>query len=809
MLIGLENVIRRIYTYRTVYPFSLKCNNIRRSEEYDNDTNDAYSIEVQQINDDGSSPIYTEIFYLPRIVRGSVKVKGRAKQGIYTALGNFKIRIGRQFFSWGNGYSGTQVIDVNWEKVDRVKLKDVYKEGLGQQIIVEFSFSNLIKYFNLWTDDLVVYFDPETLKKSEAKKSQEFAEEIPKFLNECVIPYESLLKLRLLSKDPSLQEKVGINEVKAFIELMKKGNELADMPTPLDYKFLDTYEALAEELGRGWDSRRNYYYKGTPGSNIRYETSHNFQKNGKLYLTPLQREINNFFSNKEGAMFSNVQEVTDTNALSVAEQNSKIYFEEWSNSKNGSTYEKQRLNPAYFVGVIDAIFTADSKDINIKNELTRDAVIRDGQMFIKLYNKKFEEVEVSMYDYLMSATLSPDNIDYENKKIFPVDGKYSIYKFGEYTFTTDVGEITYLRKRDGIMTDSVAMIPFVNKTQIMRSMLSAHMLTQAIPVEGSSRPFVYTGHGKEIFNQTALNQETPVDGKVTVITDEFMRIDKSDGGDPVIIKKPDTYNTANHTSNFFTPCVSVGDKVKAGQTVYSCSSFKGKELALGVPLLTAFTSFYAREHEDGMVLSESATKKFGAEMMCKVQIPLMKQDEWFLGHNVFDELPEVDSSKFDDLGLIKLGSQVRRGDTLFACWARLDPRRSEIARLQLALDKNAIPKAIYMAKVPHKVPDGTVTRIYFNPVRGYQSNGSMTRQDFMKLATHFGAENRSFRSREAQQLGIDIRQLKDYMIKPTNFSNEEQIGEIVIEITYINPLKVSDKMANMYGLTICSRSKII
>lgn len=469
MLKALEDVIKRIYTWKTVYPFSVRCTNIRQVPEYDTQDADAYSIEVERVNEDGSTLVFTDVLYLPRIVRGSVKVKGRAKQGIYTALCNYKIRIGRDFFSWGSGFSGTQYISVNWQSQDKVVLKDQYRSDTGQRTICEFHFSNLIKYFNLWDDSLVVYFPPEDLRKAEAEKNNEFQNEIPEFIKECIVPYDSLLKLRLLGKNPNLGEKITAEEVKAFISIMERSTDLADTPTPIDYKYLDTYEALSEELGRGYNAATNYFVNGTPGYTIRWETSNKFHSNGKFYVTSLQRSISNFFSNKEGMMFSNVQETTDTNALSVAEQNSKIYFEKWASSKQGATYEKQRLNPQFFVGIVDPIFTADSKDINIKNELGRDAIIKDGQVYVRLLDKKFKEVIVPAYEYLMSATLSVDNIDYANKKIFPIDGTYSIYQYGEYTTTTDPAKIDYLRKEDGILTDSVAMIPFASRTQSMRS----------------------------------------------------------------------------------------------------------------------------------------------------------------------------------------------------------------------------------------------------------------------------------------------------------------------------------------------------
>ena len=286
----------------------------------------------------------------------------------------------------------------------------------------------------------------------------------------------------------------------------------------MDYRFLDTYEALTEDLKTKYATAENRT------NEIRMAVSQNLQHNDSFSTRVLQNKINDFFKTTSDSEYSNIQEFTDSNALSVAELNSKIYFEKWESKNGKNTYEKQRLNPRFFVGMIDPVFTADSNQVNIKNELSIDCEIHDEKMYITVFDKSFNEVTLEAYDYLMSGVLSSDNIDYVNKKYFPINGKYSIYKYGEYSEVSNPEEFTYLRQEDSILTDSLSMIPFINKTQSMRSMLGAHMLTQAIPVSGSQPMFLTTGRGKELYQETALNEESKVDGTVTGMTSDYMKI---------------------------------------------------------------------------------------------------------------------------------------------------------------------------------------------------------------------------------------------------------------------------------------------
>lgn len=787
MPVTLEEVVRKIFTFKSVYDWRIDCTNVSHAAELDTDDSLCYRINVVVTWGSGAKENFDSTFYIPKLTRGSLELRGRKKQSIYTALGNMKIRIYSRILSWGNPYSPYQKFEIDC-RTNTVKLvmpfdKTTYTFGEEYNCYA----SNFFKYWNKWKPEYAFWFNKEDLDK--ADKEYELDVQHVEFINKTlIIDDEPLKKLRFLAKNPNLPNHLTPEVIDAFIYIIQNDEVIRDRPTPMDYRFLDTYEALATSLDEN--------YTGVKSNDIRSHVMFNMNKNGTFRTSRLQAKIDDFFKGKKGEErdeYSNIQDFTDSNALSVAELNDKIYFEVYSDG----TYKKQRLNPQYFVGMIDPVFTADSNQVNIKNELSIDASIRDGKMYVKVYDLNFKEVELESYDYLMSGILSPDNIDYVKKEYFPVNGKYSVYRYGEYIETSNPSDFQYLRKEDSILTDSTAMIPFINRTQSMRSMLGAHMLTQAIPVSGSQPMFVSTGRGKTLYNETALNVETPSDGVVTAMTDDYMKISK-EGSQDIIIKKPEAYNTSNGTTNLYNSSVKVGDKVSKGETVYECNSFKDKDFALGVPLLVAFCSWYAREHEDGMVLRRSAAAKFTHDMLEEVEIPVTSKYQWILGSPTLKDSPEYKQldGRLDDLGLIKVGEYVKRGDTLFM-YEQVVPEYNERAKVAKLLDPNSTLADIRVVETPHEVTDGIVTAVRFTPTKGSKLKFSSDHV-FNTLSSHFDKERNEYFQREADSLGVPLKEIK----KPVReyYSPDPMLmGTITISILYKNYLKESDKMSNYYG----------
>lgn len=786
MPVVLESVIEDIYTFSFPgYPWSMKCVSIQKIPEYETDDEDVYSItvEVTQNDDAGNSVVKSDLYRLPKLVRGTVTAGGRKrKQSIYTALEDNALRIYSGGTAWGHWGSEGCRADISCRD-NTFYFKD--EHGVVLSLC---KFSNFLKYMGLWKPEYAVKFGKDSL----ASASEVYETDVPmiqQIIKDLVIPERTLRKLRFLTKSPNLPNTLTKETVQALLYIIDNDTTLRDQPVPFDYRYLDTYEALAEELNQPRVKR-----------SIRSDTTYKYSKNEKFYCTSLQKATNDFFGNKKNSStYANFQEFTDTNALSVAEQSKKIFFESWNSDIKG--FDKQRLNPQFFVGVVDPLYTADSNDINRKNELSKSAVIKNGEVFVTVYDKKFNVVELPVYDYLMSATLSGDNVNYEAKTFHPINGKYSVYKYGTYMDVTKPEDIDYIRMEDSILTESLAMIPFINKTQAMRAMLGAHMLTQALPVSGSQPSFLYTGEGKSLFDKTSLNVETPDEGTVEVITDNFMKINRVNNDKPLIIKRPEPRNGIAGSTNIFEPCVKVGDKVSRGETIFSCNSFKNREFAVSVPLFTAFTSWHGREHEDAVVISESAAKKFTHRMLETITVDMTDQEPWIVGKSIINEDLELRTraNLYDNLGFIKVGTPVKRGDPLLVWKVIPNSRDNEKAMLMRKLDKNAIYTEVRSADTPYDVPAGVVTKIEFNPVKDYMSKYS-DNVTFMTLATHFATQAKDIRQKESLELGVLPKEVDSIMPKELDdATNPHLMASITFSIMYDNPLKVADKMSNWYG----------
>ena len=77
----LDAAVKNIYTTSTVYPWSMRCVDVKRVPEFDTIDDEAYQVEVEIVPNDGRPyETQTDLFMLPKIIRGSVKVKGKVKR---------------------------------------------------------------------------------------------------------------------------------------------------------------------------------------------------------------------------------------------------------------------------------------------------------------------------------------------------------------------------------------------------------------------------------------------------------------------------------------------------------------------------------------------------------------------------------------------------------------------------------------------------------------------------------------------------------------------------------------------------------
>ena len=631
----------------------------------------------------------------------------------------------------------------------------------GKKLVPAYDPFILFSYFNVHSE----YFNDNF-----PELTDELRDDISSLVDEFVFDEGVLKSISIYSKTRLTDTTLTDSTVQAILDMIDNRDQINEVPLPSDYKVGTTDNLIARDLRENQYSIRSRimktYFK------VKNGTANNISMSElKSALFKITRDNDNGVNP--------YQQDTDTNALSLLSQKDKTYFKTFN--IDSRKFVSQRLDPKYFVGIIDPSFTADSNLINIKNSLARSAVISNEGFKIKLMTKNFEPVILDSGDALLYSVLSSDNVDYVNKKLVPNEfGEYSVYQFGEYKYVKSVDEIDYIRYEDSVISESTALIPFANKTVPMRLMLSTHMIAdQAVPVVGAKPSIVYTDVNEEIYDNSKQVIRSEISGKVKGVGRDYINIDGN------AIPLPESKGTSNHTTVTFNKNVSKGDIVEVGTVIAKSNSFVDNEFTVNVPLLTAYTTWFGWDHEDAVVISESAAKKLGHLDTYQILIQVK--------YNKID-IPEINDPNLDAMNLIKTGAKVKPGDTLFAYNQIISNLGVEFPRL-------------VTVKVPSHIT-GTVRNVRFKLYESKRTQGvdqnKYLRPEYSglpKLREHFMRRLAEDWSREAKATGLNpIDIAKSYQFYKEEPSIADNIfADIIITIDYVNNLKTSDKMTNQYG----------
>ena len=160
------------------------------------------------------------------------------------------------------------------------------------------------------------------------------------------------------------------------------------------------------------------------------------------------------------------------------------------------------------------------------------------------------------------------------------------------------------------------------------------------------------------------------------------------------------------------PIVKVGDTVVKGQPLADSNFTKHGTLSLGTNLVTAYIPYKGWNHEDGIVISESASKKLTSQHMYTKEVEL--NSETFLDKNRFIHLfpSKINPSqikKLDDNGVAIQGETYQKGDPLVTILSKKDFTKYDmmLSKIQGALANPYRDSSIYW---DHDRP-GTVTDV--------------------------------------------------------------------------------------------------
>ncbi len=231
----------------------------------------------------------------------------------------------------------------------------------------------------------------------------------------------------------------------------------------------------------------------------------------------------------------------------------------------------------------------------------------------------------------------------------------------------DANDVTHMdASRMQIVGSSAALIPFIEKNYVYRSLMGANQQRQAVPLIQPESPLVGTG----VESIVAENS-----GQL-ILAEEDGEVEKAEGAEVIVKYKnagkkvyyPVHFLRSNEGSSINQKVVvESGDKLKKGDPIIEGMSVQGGELALGKDLLVAFMPWGGYNFEDAIIISQRLVKD---DTLTSVHIMdyMTEVRETKLGPEIVTrDIPNVSEDSLrhlDDDGIVRIGAEVHPGDIL-------------------------------------------------------------------------------------------------------------------------------------------------
>ncbi len=230
----------------------------------------------------------------------------------------------------------------------------------------------------------------------------------------------------------------------------------------------------------------------------------------------------------------------------------------------------------------------------------------------------------------------------------------------------DADDITHMdASKRQIIGSSAALIPFIEKNYVYRSLMGSNQQRQAVPLISPQSPIVGTGMEGAAARNSGQIVVAEADGEVIKASAAEVVVKYTARS---VTYEPLHFIRSNEgTSINQKVVVATGDKVKAGDVLIEGMSVSGGELALGKDLLAAFMPWNGYNFEDAIILSrrlvedDTLTSIHIVDFMTEVR-------ETKLGPEIVtQDIPNVSEEALrhlDEDGIVRIGAEVHPGDIL-------------------------------------------------------------------------------------------------------------------------------------------------
>lgn len=382
--------------------------------------------------------------------------------------------------------------------------------------------------------------------------------------------------------------------------------------------------------------------------------------------------IDTFFTGSDE--FSGLAQVTpQTNPLSMVGETNKTTTlgPGGIGSVHSITMEARAVHPSSF-GFLDPVHTPENERIGTTLHIA--GARKEGQdLYITVVDPKTGKTKQLNQNEASLATIAfRDQYEIKAGKWKPKGRKIKAVSNGSIVEVAP-SKIQYVYPSPKMFFDvSTNSIPFLPSDQGNRAMMASKMLEQALPLSNREIPNVQVNAARGITFEQLVGQgfskQAPVTGTVTKVTPEEIRIKGTDGK-MYSEKLYDRFPLNTHVYMQSEPHVEKGQKVFKGQLLADTNYTKDGVLALGTNLRAAYVPYKGYNFEDGIVISETASKKLTSMHMHTESVNIDQNSLLNLKkyRAYYPNVLDVEAAKkLDEDGVIRVGQTVSFGDVVIA-----------------------------------------------------------------------------------------------------------------------------------------------
>lgn len=341
--------------------------------------------------------------------------------------------------------------------------------------------------------------------------------------------------------------------------------------------------------------------------------------------------------------------------------------------ERGVPMSARNIDPSH-LGILDPARTPESSHAGIDQRFTitahRD---KQGRLYAQVVDRD-NKVKYLSVTTMMNSVIGFADQKNNNEKMVEAQDHGEMKKVPRSKVDYWISDPTTM------YTVTTNMVPFLNSNHPGRLTMAGKAIPQALSLVNREKPLVQTVEKNGQSLVKILGEVTSTAAKVSgvvVKSNNKEVVIKSEDG--TLHKRLAIKNLPFNMKGFHddeTPLVSVGQTVTPNTPLFDNNYTKDGVLALGKNLTAAYLPYKGYNHEDGIVISESAANSLSSHHAYKVDYDVTPDTvarkallkRYFPGKFTPDQL-----NKLDDNGYAKIGEEMEYGDPVYAVLERREP----------------------------------------------------------------------------------------------------------------------------------------